>query len=228
MLTIAVFRSRGSIFGTSSQRLSPAAYLVIGGIAVLLAVVVATPRGRELRGRDLAGLRRRRAREPENPSPGGMWSRAERALSQGSVAVAVVVGMLLAVPGPFDLLALGHLARGGYRTVVAAAAIVAFALIKFVVIEIPIVSYAVDPTGTSARVGRFADWMKANELGVIAAVIGVIGAVLIARGYRVWGERWAADRLALGLIAVGSVASLVSECDPAVRVASATASAPLR
>jgi Sap, sulfolipid-1-addressing protein len=57
-----------------------------------------------------------------------------------------------------------------------------FTLIKFVLIEVPIISYAINPPRTSARVSRFSNWMAANKLKVTATVVGVIGLVLIVRG----------------------------------------------
>lgn len=95
---------------------------------------------------------------------------------------AAVYPQLLAVPGPFDLLAFGHLARGGYATVALGVMIVVFALIKFLLIEAPSVGYAISPRRTSAQVARFSTWMHANKLEVIAAVVGLIGLVLIVRG----------------------------------------------
>jgi hypothetical protein len=59
-----------------------------------------------------------------------------RSGSEGSIAVACLVGALLAVPGPFDLIAVGRLARNGYGIVAGAGMMIVFALIKFVLIEI--------------------------------------------------------------------------------------------
>ena len=109
-------------------------------------------------------------------------ARAERSLSEGSLVVAGLVGALLALPGPFDLLALGRLARDGYGIVAAGGAIVAFALIKFVLIELPIASYTIDPAGTAAWVGRFSGWMHTNKRVTVAAIVALFGAVLIVRG----------------------------------------------
>ena len=116
-----------------------------------------------------------------------MKSTAERALEDGSLVVAGLVGALLALPGPFDLLALGHLARGEYPPSVAVAIIVAFVLIKFILIEAPIGSYVIDPDGTAARVGRFSGWMQANKMAAVAAVVAVIGLVLIGKGIAALG-----------------------------------------
>jgi hypothetical protein len=96
--------------------------------------------------------------------------------------VACVVGALLAVPGPFDLVALGRLARGGYGLIVAAGLMVIFALIKFILIEVPIAGYAIDRDRTSVAVDRFSRWMQANKRAGITAVVGLLGIVLIGRG----------------------------------------------
>jgi hypothetical protein len=178
----AVFRSRGSIAGTTENRLGPATYLVFGALALALAIFVASRPGRELLGRDLP-FRRPKPPDADGQKTGsGMRARAEAALKEGSFVVAGLVGVLLGLPGPFDLVALGHLARDDYATIAAVAAIVAFALVKFLLIELPIVSYAVDPAGTGARVGRFSDWMRANKISVIAGVVGIVGLALIGRG----------------------------------------------
>lgn len=183
IVIFAVFRSRGSIAGESSRRLGPSAYIVFGAIALILAVFIAVGRGRTLMGRDLPVVTRRREDKPRDPAASArIWSRMEVALSEGSFAVAAVAGALLAVPGPFDLIALGHLAAGGYRPLAAGAIILAFVLIKFLLIEIPIVGFAVNPDGTATRVNRFSTWMQTNKMPVVAAIVGVIGVALIGTG----------------------------------------------
>ena len=183
VLIFVVFQSRGTIAGTSSHRLGPAAYLTAGAIAVSVGIVLSTRRGRELLARDRARPPRQRRR----PRPGSAVvtktrARAEQSLTEGSIAVTCLVGAVLAVPGPFDLLALGRLARNGYGVLAAAAVMVAFALVKFALIEVPIAGYTIDPDGTAARVERFSHWMHANKVVGVAAVVGLFGIVLIGRG----------------------------------------------
>lgn len=180
---LAVFRSRGTIAGESSRGLGASTYLVIGVIALALASLLITRRGRAIAGGDLPFLGSRvRRQRPGSAYVAGLKARTEGALQEGSLAVAVVVGALLAVPGPFDFLALGRLARGSYGYVVAAAIIVAFTLIKFMLIEVPIASYAIDPDGTATRVDRFSVWMRANKLSVVAVVVAVVGLGLVITG----------------------------------------------
>ncbi|HUA46641.1 MAG TPA: GAP family protein [Solirubrobacteraceae bacterium] len=183
VLIFAVFQSRGSVAGTSSHRLGPAAYLTFGTIAVFVAILMTSRRGRELFHRERpASDRRRPRRRLRSETVARTRARAERSLSDGSLVIAGLVGVLLGVPGPFDLLALGRLARNGYGALAAAGAMVFFALVKFVLIEVPIACYAIDPGGTATRVSRLSGWLHTNELVVVAAVVGLVGLVLIGRG----------------------------------------------
>jgi hypothetical protein len=188
VLIFVVFQSRGSVAGTSSHRLGPAAYLSFGAIAVFVAILIATRSGRALFDRA-----RPMSRGPEGrPRPGSAAAaktraRAERALSEGSVVVACLVGALLAVPGPFDLVAVGRLARDGYGVLTAAVVMVVFALIKFILIEVPIAGYTIDRGRTAATVSRFSHWMQTNKLAGVAAIVGLIGIALIARGISALG-----------------------------------------
>ncbi|HEY1590524.1 MAG TPA: GAP family protein [Solirubrobacteraceae bacterium] len=109
-------------------------------------------------------------------------ARAHDALGRGSTVVALAVGAALGIPGPFDLLALGRLARGGYSVLGSIAILLVFNLVKLLLIEIPLLSYTLEPERTVNRVDRFTAWMKANRIEVIAAVVAVVGLVLIGRG----------------------------------------------
>jgi hypothetical protein len=192
----AAFRDHETVAGVSSQRLGPAAYLVVGALAVLLAAAMATSRGRAVLARARPASRRSgtadrdarttdrdaRATDASQPNAMRMRARAEHALSEGSLLIAALVGVLLAVPGPFDLLALGHLARNGDTILAALGVLIVFALVKFLLIELPIAGYVIDPDGTAARVNRFATWMKENKLMATAAIVAIVGAVLVVEG----------------------------------------------
>jgi len=188
VLIFAVFQARSSIGGTSSHRLGAPAYLAVGAIALLLAILMTSRRGRELIDRDRLPPRRpQRRKRPGSVAAARTRERAERALSEGSLVVAGLAGALLAIPGPFDLLALGRLARYGDGLAAAAGVMVVFALIKFILIEIPLAAYAVDPDSTAARVRSFSQWMERNKLAGVAALVGLFGIILIGRGISALG-----------------------------------------
>lgn len=180
---LVAFRGRESIAGSTSRGLGNTTYLVAGVIALMLAVLVSTSGGRELLGRLRPHARWPGARGNTDPgSAAGAASRTERLLDRGSTWVAAGVGAILGIPGPFDLLALGHLARDHYVRIVLIVGIVAFTLIKFLLIELPILSYSLQPEATAARVDRFSAWMRARKVVLIAGLVAVVGLVLIGRG----------------------------------------------
>ena len=59
---------------------------------------------------------------------------------------------------------------------------VVFALIKFILIEVPIAGYTIDRDGTADTVNRFSGWMQTNKFAAVAAIAGVFGIALIGRG----------------------------------------------
>jgi len=187
-IVLAVFRAKGTILGTTSTTVSPTVYLVVGVIAVGVAVFAATKRGRELIGRELE-----RTQSAEPRAKGGLAervqvkaaevkSRADEAMQQGSVWVAILVGVFLGAPSPFSLAAVGLMVRNGYGLLTQLVLILVFALITYLVVEIPIVSYAVSPDGTASRVEAFSTWLGTHKIQAVAAVAAVVGVVLIVKG----------------------------------------------
>jgi hypothetical protein len=180
---LLIFRDRSSVVGSTSHRLGASVFLVVGAIALLSALLVATGRSRAVLGEALprvlpgSGKRREHSGSMEK-----LKTRAKLALTRGSVAAAAGAGAILGIPGPFDLLALGRMASSAYSALASIAMIIAFNLVKFLLIEIPILSYTVDPDRTTARVGRLSAWMKDRQITVLAAAVGIIGVLLIVRG----------------------------------------------
>ena len=148
-----------------------------------LAIFVAIRPGRDLLGRYLPRLRRRKGNDEQASGRAkGLTSRVHQVLNEGSLVFAALAGSILAVPGLFDLLAFGRLASSGGATIKVGALIVAFALIKFLLIEVPIIGYAISPAETAVQVNRLSGWMNAKKLEMMAAIVGVIGVGLIVEG----------------------------------------------
>jgi hypothetical protein len=64
----------------------------------------------------------------------------------------------------------------------AAVVMVVFALIKFILIEVPIAGYAIDRDRTAATVSRFSRWIQTNKIAGLGAIVGIFGIALIGRG----------------------------------------------
>jgi Sap, sulfolipid-1-addressing protein len=55
-------------------------------------------------------------------------------------------------------------------------------VIMFLLLEVPLVGYLVRPDTTAARVEALSVWLNANGLRVMGALVGVVGASLVAQG----------------------------------------------
>jgi hypothetical protein len=184
---LLVFRSRGTILGTTTTSVPGGVYVVVGCIALAAALFASTKRGRELIGRELE--KSLASSEPDDSVSGrlkakadGVKSKAEDSLAAGSVAIAIVVGLFVAAPTPFQLTAVGEMVRQDYSFLLQLVLLVVVSLITYVVVEIPVLAYALRPATTAARVTAFAAWLDANKIQAAAALAAVIGVALIVKG----------------------------------------------
>ena len=80
-----------------------------------------------------------------------------------------------------SLAAVGLMVRNGYGLATQFLLILVFALITYLVVEIPVISYAVSPEGTASRV-EAVTWLGTHKIQAVATVAAVIGLVLIIKG----------------------------------------------
>ena len=106
----------------------------------------------------------------------------ERHLDRASARIALLVGASINLPGPFYLLALGDISKGGYSTGQELGLILMFNAIMFVLLEVPLVGFVVEPETTAARLATFATWLNANGLRVMGWLVGAFGVSLLAQG----------------------------------------------
>ena len=104
-LAIVFALQESSAVSTSQNTISPAADIVLGALALLIAFVLATDRDRGLRER-----KARRKREKQGEDDGDeKESLPLRLLGRGSPRVAFAVGVVLSFPGASYLAGLGHI-----------------------------------------------------------------------------------------------------------------------
>ena len=171
---LIVFRWEGSSgVSTAQNTLNPAADFTLGGIALVIAYVLAT-------GRDEGLSERRRAhkaaKEPKGPPK---W---QRVLSRGSARDTFIVGALLTLPGGAYLASLSHLAAQDLSTFATVLTVLAVNLIMLALLEVPTFGYVLAPESTPGAVDRFkaAISRHGRRAGIWGA--GVIGFLLIVRG----------------------------------------------
>lgn len=174
LLVLAAFKDSGKVAGSSSSHVSAGLSIAAGVIALGLAWLMSSRRGGQI-------IARRRSRHPK-PEKDASPSWAERHLSEASAWVAFVVGGVINLPGPFYLLALGEIANASYSHGQEIGLILLFNLIMFLLLEVPLVGYLVQPEKTARRVAALSAWLNANGLRVMGWLIGVVGLGLIGQG----------------------------------------------
>ncbi len=159
---------------TSKSTLSWTADLTVGGLALLLAVALATRADQRLRSR-------RKARRPAKPEDGREpWS--ERILARGSVPIVFAAGLAINLPGASYLIALKDIAAGHHPGGVILFQVLIFNLIMFALAEIPWFGLVFAPQRTDALVGRMDHLISANGRRIAIGVCALFGVLLIARG----------------------------------------------
>ena len=171
LVVVFALEGKGAV-STTEHTLSPAADIVLGLLLVAVAFVVRGDRDARLR------ERRRTRAEAKGPKPPPAW---RRALDSGSPRGAYVVGILLTLPGASYLVGMSRISKADASTVVTALAVVVFCMIMLLLIEIPLLGFAVSPEATRRRVKRFTDWISANARTLVARIALVIGCLLLAR-----------------------------------------------
>jgi hypothetical protein len=171
LVIVFALQDSGAV-GTTQHTLSPAADIVLGLLFLLVAGVVHSDRDARIRERRQA--RAQAAAEKEPP-------RWRRALDQGSPRTAFVVGVLLTLPGASYLVGMSRISKAGASTVETALAVVIFCVIMLLLIEIPLLGFALRPDATRRQVRRFTDWVGANARTIVARTALVLGCLLLLR-----------------------------------------------
>jgi hypothetical protein len=151
--------------------LTPAVELAMGGLALLLAYVVATGRA--------DNLRIRKPKPVEKPA-GPSWS--ERVLSRGSGLIAFFVGMVMSLPSVYYIAALPYIVENYSGTGQQIALVLLFNVIQFAFVEVPIVGFLVAPERTAEVVQRVTGGLRTHAQRIVVIVVAVIGLYLVVAG----------------------------------------------
>jgi Sap-like sulfolipid-1-addressing protein len=172
---LIVFALDGSSAATSTARhtLNPVVDIVLGGLVLVIAFVVAT--GRDTRRR--ARSERRRAAQADKGPP-----RWKQALSAGGARTTFVIGALLTLPGTSYLAALTATAKQDLSDVATVLTVLGINVIMLALLEIPLIGYTLSPEKTAAMTARLGAWLS-RDGGKVALVVAVVLALaLVGRG----------------------------------------------
>jgi Sap, sulfolipid-1-addressing protein len=156
----------------------PKVQIAIGVLALLGSAVVAT--------NVLAGRFGSRARGGATPGgvggPRPLSTRVRNLLKGRSLWVAAVAGLGIALPSVDYLAALAVILASGTTATTQAGALLAFNVVAFALVEIPLAAYLVAPEKTRASMTALNDWIRSRRRHEVAALLAGVGCVLIVIG----------------------------------------------
>jgi len=170
---LAAVKASGAVHGSRSG-LSWGIDLGLGGLALLVAVALATRADERVR------ERRRGTRASELDDERQPW--IQRLLARGSVPIVFVASLAINIPGVAYLLVLKDIAAAGHRVGVDIVLVVAFNLIMFLLAEIPLLGLVRAPERTTRSVARMDRWLSANGRLLAIVMCAGFGTFLIVRG----------------------------------------------
>jgi hypothetical protein len=177
---IIVFTLGGSSGATTTTKhtISPIAEITLGAVLLLLALVFFSGRNARVNAR-VEHRREKRAEKKAQEGP----SKAMRLLQRGTPRTTFVVGALvIGTPGVTYLTAMDLLARQHLSTFTTVLVILAWNLIMLLLLEVPIIFYAVAPDGTASAVASFKNWLTRDESRIAYWCALIAATALLAIG----------------------------------------------
>ena len=169
LVIVSSFESSSAVT-TIQNTLSPAATMALGVLALVAAFVLAT-------GRHEPAAESRRARRRAKGPP-----RWQQALQRGSARTTFVVGALLTLPGASYLAGLSRIDKLNYSTPGTVLLIVAFNLIMLVLLEVPLLCFAIAPRWTVDAIDRAKAGIGRHRRRFEVRTLTVLGALLVIKG----------------------------------------------
>lgn len=174
MLIVFSLHGSGSV-EAARRTLSPGEDLVLGALVLIVGLVLRSGRDERLRER-----RRHRREAKRKGKPEKSWP--ERMLGRGSARVSFAVGVALSLPGVSYLAALDLISKQDVGGAEAALLVLAVCLVQQLLLELPLLGYAVAPDWTQGAVVRFRAWLGRNARHYVELGALTVGALLILRG----------------------------------------------
>ena len=161
---VVLFVLRPAVLGSAHFTL-PKVQIVIGGVALLVAAVLAT-----------------NLRLSRSDQPGRLSTQARRLANHRSPWIAVAAGLGIALPSIDYLAALAVILASGSTTATQVAALLLFNVVAFALVEIPLVAYLIAPDRTRRSMDALHGWLRSRRRRDVAGLLAVVGLILVAAG----------------------------------------------
>ena len=160
---------------SSQGKVSAGVDLALGLLLLVLGALLATGRlHRRQRTPVPAGTET--PEKPEKPEKRDSW--AQRLLAEPRLGLAMLVGVLIGLPGASYITALHNLVAGKYSTATQVVAVVVFVIIDFLLIIVPFAFLELRPEATKAFLKRAQGWLQGHVLQLMAGIALALGAYL--------------------------------------------------
>jgi hypothetical protein len=173
---IYALKSSGAVHNSRSG-LSWTTDLAVGGLALVLAVALATRADARFAERRRAGRSDALAAGAEKREP-----ISQRILSRGSAPIVFLAALAINLPGASYLVGLKDIAAAHHSTAQDIVLVLAFNAIMFLLAEVPLVGLIVNPQRTGELVASADGWVSSNGRRIAIALCLLLSGFLIVRG----------------------------------------------
>lgn len=171
-IAIVEWMNKSGAVSTTKHTLAPSLDFAFGGIALVAAYVVQSGRAARARARRAE----KRSDQPKKPP------RWQEALSGGSARTTYLIGLLLSFPGASYLASLTEIYRQDMGTAGIVLTVVAVNIVMLVLLEVPLVCFALAPEWTPLAIERCKGWLAVHGGKVAVIALTAIGCLFILRG----------------------------------------------
>lgn len=179
-----------------SSAIPPEIEIVVGVLAVIVAILVGTGFSATIRDKEQARHPDAKLPNLDTPSspdgPRGIESmpefdklpgRVKTALSKESPWVAWVAGLAVGMPTAYNLAAIAAILKSGSSASMQIVPLVVFNVVAFAQAEIPIIGYLVVSQATRGKTEQVYAWVSSHQRVVVTVLAGVVGLYLLVVGF---------------------------------------------
>jgi hypothetical protein len=158
------------VASATKHTLTPTEDFVVAAGALIVAAVLASGADQRLRAR--RAMRRKPRNDPK-------W---EQRIRSGTATTTLVLGVALSLPGASYFLLLDRLSKLHYSTPVTTLVLIGSNLIQLLVLEIPMLAFAIWPDKTPKAIDAAKAWIPRHGRHYAAGALVLIGVALVVRG----------------------------------------------